>query len=235
MKLAADTPNYIPKLGFFVKMALADHFALADDQLFRQQSPTCRTAIKSASGKQWLTVPVLHRPQQLICEVQIDNQRRWRQKHFKTLTVNYAYAPYFPYFIDFFDSLYQKQWRFLLDLNLTIIEYIRDILRIESGIVQTNSLSLNGDVSQRTIDLCRARACNSYLASPEIARLLKKDAFTGASIEIDSITWKEPLYRQQFGDWIPGLSVIDMLFNEGPEAIWILAKILSKSSYNSVS
>ncbi len=231
MILAADTPQYIPDLGFFVKLGLADHFALADDQQFGVQSPVCRTVIKSASGRQWLTVPVLHQRKQLIHDVKIDRQRRWRQKHLKTLHVNYAFAPYFPYFIDFFETLYQREWHYLIDLNLTIIEYLQGVLRIETVSSRTSTHSLRGNLNQRTIGLCRATGQTTYLATAEIIDILDADAFAVASLKLAHFQWQEIPYRQQFGSHISGLSVLDLLFNEGPEAIWILAKILSKYPY----
>ena len=114
MILVAERPHYIPTIDYFHKMVCSDTFVLADDILYTTGSLVNRTAIKSPEGKQWLTVPVLTRGKgkQAIGEVQIDPERNWRKKHWKAIYLNYKYAPYFEYYRDFFEQLYQKERNF---------------------------------------------------------------------------------------------------------------------------
>ena len=227
MILAADTPNYIPGLEFFLKMSQADCFVLDDTRRFSGQGVVSRTAIKGPAGPQWLTVPVLQKQQQSIRDVQIDRQRHWRQKHFKTLQVNYAYAPYFEYFSDFFAGIYEREWQYLLDLNMAIIEFLREALRIETSLPRVSGFQLGDNVTSQTIDLCRQTGCTSYLTSEAVAGLLNDSQISSAGLQTRLFRVDLPQYRQQFEGFYSGLSVIDLLFNEGPEALWIIAGILS--------
>lgn len=231
MQLTAETPHYLPALDYFLKMSLADHFVIADEQRFSGQGAVCRGAIKAAHGKQWLSVPVLRKEGQRIREARIDPRSNWRQKHWKALQVNYAYAPYFEYFDDFFDILYRKKWIFLIDLNMTIIDYLRDTLRIETTLSKTSAVTLTGDLTEQTLQLLAANECHRYLIEPAVENLLDRSRLAAQGISLLIPVFKHPRYRQQFGSIMEGLSVLDLLFNEGPESLWILAKSIPQTTY----
>lgn len=221
MILAAHQPNYIPWNGYFHKMSLADRFVFADDVQFSTQGYTNRTRIKTAGGQQWLTVPVLTRGKgpQLLKDVRIDNSRNWRKKHWRTLYVNYKHSIYFDYYADFFDQLYQKEWPFMVDLNLEIIEYFRRMLHIDVPVQRSSEMDLRSDINLRLIDMARQCDCSNYLSGKGGSTCyLDESLFESAGIALKYHQYNAPEYRQLFADFIPRLSTIDMIFNEGPES-----------------
>ncbi len=221
---AADLPGYIPGLSFFYKMSRVDSFAIADDLRFYGKGTLNRARIKTADGVQWLTVPLLRKGKgpQLIKDLRIDNTREWRQKHWKALRVNYSYSPYFEYYIDYFEKIYQKEWTFLLDLNMVIIELVRKALGIECPLSFTSAEELREGATEKIVDLALKTGAGCYLADPAHRQFLNEKMFAENNIELLLSDFHARTYRQQFGFFEADLSIVDLLFNEGPEARWIL-------------
>ena len=201
MILAAHQPNFIPWIGYFHKMAQAAKFVLADDLQYTAHGFINRNHIKTRNGKQWLTVPVITKGKglQKINEVRIDKEQNWRQKHWNSLQLNYKYAPYFDYYADFFERIYQKDWTFLVDLNIELIEFVRKSLNISCPIVLSSELDLRSDATERIVDI--------------------EKLFKDAGIDLIYTDFKHPIYHQQFGEFVSHFSIIDLLFNEGVRAM----------------
>src|SRR3989304_3106274 len=122
MILTAHQPVYLPWLGLFHKIALADKFILFDDVQYVPRDWMSRNQIKTSNGPVMLTVPVLtsgHR-EKVIAEMEINNSIPWKRKHWKALLLAYQSAPYFKKYANFFEDLYAKEWRFLADHNLYV-------------------------------------------------------------------------------------------------------------------
>ena len=220
--LGAHQPNYIPWSGYFNKMALSDCFVLADDVQYSTQGYTNRTRIKTAQGAQWLTVPVLTKGRglQLIREVRIDASRNWRRKHWKALCRNYAAAPYFELYAGFFDNLYRREWHFLADLNIHIIGYLRRVLGIEGPLCLSSELNIPPcDATGRIVQMAEKTGCARYISGRGgSTSYLREGAFREVGIELQYNDFMHPVYPQRFGEFISGLSVLDLLFNCGEAA-----------------
>ena len=109
--VAIHQPNFLPWLGFFYKMLKADLFVFLDNVQFSKNSYQNRVRIKTSQGQQWLTIPVFHSFGQLTNEVQINNKENWREKHLKTLEMNYKRTPYFKIIYNMLESIYfKKEW-----------------------------------------------------------------------------------------------------------------------------
>lgn len=220
MTLAADKPNYIPTVDYFYKMARADVFAMADDISYTSGSTISRTPIKSPQGKLWLSVPVLTggRGAQQIREVKIDPAKNWRQKHWKALSLNYKYAPYFEYYADFFEELYRKEWWDLLELNGAILQYIRKALGLTNRLIFSSALETRSGTTEKIVDIVTAAGCRQYLAWENNRSFLDSEQFEQAGIEVVYLDFRPPEYHQQYGAFIANLSIVDLLFNHGPGA-----------------
>lgn len=216
MILAAHQPGYLPVQDFFLKMHLADVFVLADDIQYAKHNFVNRTKIKTAQGVQWLTVPVLTKGRmgQLNSQVQVDTVQNWRQKHWKTLLVNYKYAAYFEKYADFFENLYRKPWTKLLGLNLEIIEFIKKCLDISTEILLSSDLNVPGQGTERLTGILDKLGCDTYLAAQDGKKYLNQQVFEERGLKLNFLQTKYPVYHQQFGDFEPALSIVDLLFNE---------------------
>lgn len=226
--LGAHQPNYIPWSGYFHKMAVSDCFVLADDVQYSSQGYTNRTRIKTAQGAQWLTVPVLTKGRglQSIRELRIDCSRNWRRKHWKALCRNYASAPCFELYADFFDNLYRREWHFLADLNIHIIAHLREALGIAGPLYLSSDLEIPAcDATGRIVQMAEKTGCTRYVSGRGgSTNYLREEAFREAGIELRYNEFTHPVYPQRFGEFIPGLSVLDLLFNCGSAAALLVRR-----------
>ncbi|MDI6739255.1 MAG: WbqC family protein [Candidatus Edwardsbacteria bacterium] len=220
MVLSAHQPNYLPWPGFFQKMARCDVFVLLDAVQYARRSYTARCLVKGADGKKhWLTVPVFKtgRYHQTVAEVEIDNQDPWQNTHRRTLESVYAKAPYFREHQWLLDLAYGKPWNSLCELNTALITALAERLDIKPRIVRLSELSVEGHSTELLVGICRKLGADTYRSGPSGKKYLDEEKFQMAGIKCDIFRyWPEP-YPQLWGDFVPGLSLVDLLFNCGPE------------------
>lgn len=229
MILAGHQPNYLPYIGFFHKAANCDVFALWDSVQFVKRGTfgwINRNKIKTHKGWMWLTVPVLTKGKytQLIMDTHINNDISWQKKHWKSIYLNYNKAPYFSKYSDFFKQIYQKKWDRLADLNETIIKYIIDIFEIKVKIIRCSNFLLNSDGTALIIDVCKETGADTFLSGTHGKDYLDEAEFKKNNIKLIYQNFEHPCYNQLHGPFIENLSIIDLLFNEGPGSINCLCR-----------
>lgn len=221
MILAAHHPCYLPDVRFFYKAFCADVLVLADDMQYSTGADINRTRIKTAAGVRWLTVPVLTKGlgAQRIGEVKINPAVNWQKKHWKTLTVNYRYAAYFDKYRDFLEGVYREDYRYLLDLNSRLLNFLIEELHVSTKIVCASQIKSAKRGVRRLLEYLQAFDCDIYLVEPKYAEYLQRQA---PAMRLQTLECVHPVYYQQFGDFAPGLSAFDLLMNEGPGSREIL-------------
>jgi len=224
MIVAVHQPQYLPWLGYFDKMDRADVFVLLDNVQFKKNEWQNRNRIKTSQGWQWLTVPVKYRFPQKVKEVEINNQVKWGHKHLQALRTNYLKTGYFGDHRPFFEEIFARDWIRLVDLNVCIIDYLRDTLGISTQIRMASKMALSEEPNQRLIDICREVGADMYLAGAGGRDYMDLSAFERAGLRVEFQEYIHPVYPQLFGDFQPNMSVVDLLFNCGPESLEIIRK-----------
>lgn len=224
MRVAIHQPQYLPWLGYFDKMDQVDCFVLLDDVQFKKNEWQNRNRIKTAAGWQWLTVPVLHYSSQRISDVKINPTVSWARKHIQALVSNYASAPFFDHHRPFFEDLYTREWDSLLELNLATISYLVEALAIRTKLVLASSLPLPAKVeaTDRLVAICQALEADTYLSGAGGRGYLDLTRFDEAGIRILFQAFQTRPYPQQFGAFIPDLSIVDLLFNCNGDSLHVL-------------
>lgn len=219
MILTGHQPEYLPYIGFFNKIMLADKFIFVDHIQFNKKSWQNRNKIRTKDGEQWLTVPVYSKNkfEQKIRDVEIDNTERWKKKHLRSIILNYQKAPYFKEYIDFFKDVYSREWIKLSKLNEKIIRYLLKILDINIKIYNSSALKLDGKKTDLLIDLCNVFKADAYLSGSGGKGYIDEAKFQKAGIKNYFREMKHPIYKQLFKPFIPNMSVIDIIFNLGAE------------------
>jgi hypothetical protein len=215
--IALHQPVYLPFAGFFRKMALADEFAFLDFVQLSKQSWQVRNRIKTREGPLWLTVPayVKGKHEQLIRDVRVA-EGPWRRKHRDAIRQSYARAPYFADYADFVDDVYGREWEWLVDLNLYIIDGLRRFLGVETPVVDIGGMEFTGTKTDLVVGICKKMEGTAYLSSDGEAAYIEKEKFEAAGLRHGYLRWEPTPYPQLFGDFEPNLSAIDLLFNCGP-------------------
>ena len=138
--VAIHQPEYLPWLGFFKKMMNVELFVFLDDVQFRKKGWQNRNRIRINDGTTLLSIPVHTHSYPKINEVTIDNEKNWSMRHKKSILYNYARAPYFGEIKDFIESIFEKKFQYLVDLNTEIIKFVMNELEIKSKIVFSSEL-----------------------------------------------------------------------------------------------
>lgn len=223
MIVAAHQPQYLPWLGFFDKIASSDLFVLLDTVQFKKNEWQNRNRIKTADGWQWLTVPVKYGFGQAIHDIRIDDSQRWGHKHIQSILQNYGRAPYFRRYGPALADLLSKDWDFLAELNVTLIKLLCDWLGIKTPFYLASQLgSFTADPDVRLIEITSSLGANTYLAGVGGREYMQMNLFKEAGIEVLFQDYRHPVYKQLYGEFESNLSVIDLLFNCGPESRQIL-------------
>ncbi len=217
-------PSYLPWLGCFEQIARSDVFVIYDDVQFVKGSWRNRNRIKTAQGVQWLTVPVSTKGQgfPLINQVHINQSQSWQKKHIKTLNQNYGKARYFEQYAQGLFNILDRSWSYLIDLNFALIKWFLTVFEIDTRLILSSELNIEGTGTQRLVDIVSHLGGNTFYEGSVGKNYLEEVQFEKAGIQIEYQEYSHPTYHQMFGDFIPYLSVIDLLFNSGSKSLEII-------------
>ena len=216
--------NYIPWKGYFDLVHDADTFVFYDDLQYTKNDWRNRNKIKSTNGSEWLTIPVGSAVDRLVCDVDIKNNI-WQTKHWRTIEQNYGRAPYFKYYKGLFEEVYLgRYWSNLSELNQSLIRMISaDILGLKTKFEDSRTYSLSGKKLERLLDLVVKTGAERYISGPAARDYIDPHFFSAVGIDL---IWKDyagyPEYPQRFPPFEHSVSVLDLLFNVGPEAPWYI-------------
>ena len=231
MKVTIHQPEHMPWLGFFHKISAADVYVALDNVQYRHKYFQNRNKIRSFSGEAWLNVPVLRKNKrsQLLGKVEINNgEKRWQQKDWKSIYLNYKKAPYFADYADYFEDVYKREWQLLADLNLDIIQNCLHFLDINTKVIRASELGVEGLGAQLVLDICKVLDTGVYISGISgIAGNGRdyEDRFFEQGIKVIYDEFHHPIYKQLHEPFLPCMSVIDLLFNHGPNSLNIIKGI----------
>ena len=213
--------NYIPWKGYFDLIAAVDEFILYDDVQYTRRDWRNRNRIKTPLGLQWLTVPVKSKGKynQLIRETEIDGTE-WAESHWKTLQQNYRRAPYFDEVAAILEPLYrQRFYSHLSELNKLLIETVCEYLNITTKISDSRDYNLIDGQTKRLADLCVQAKAQVYVSGPAAKDYLDEREFASRSIDVTWFDYSDyPEYPQLWGEFVHGVTILDLLFNCGQES-----------------
>ncbi|MEE9258138.1 MAG: WbqC family protein [Nitrospinaceae bacterium] len=224
MRVVILQPSYIPWLGYFDQMTRADRFLYLDDVQFTRRDWRNRNKIRTKVGWSWLTVPVIQKGRfdQSLKETRIDNMTDWRRRHREAVRLNYARSTYFDKFFPGLESIYNKEWVFLLDLCFETTSFVREALKIQTPVLKSSDYKVDEDGEDKVVALCQKLGATHYLSGDAGSNYLSADEFSRKGIVLEFQEYRHPEYPQRFPGFVPYLSAIDLLFNCGDESLDIL-------------
>ena len=220
-------PGYLPWLGFFDQMRRSDVFIYYDDVQFDKHGWRNRNRVKGPDGApHWLTVPVLHsgRNWPTILEIEIDNRTAWARKHVGTLKQFYGKAPHLRRYLPALEEMLERRWALLVDLDLAVTGLIAGWLGLARPTLRASALGIPGKQSERLLALCQHVGARRYLSGNAARDYLDMELFVRHGILVEWQDYVHPIYPQQHGDFVPYLSIVDLLFNCGDESAAILSR-----------
>jgi hypothetical protein len=228
MIVAIHQPHFIPWLGYLHRMAQAELFIVLDHVQFERRNYQNRSQIRIEGEAQWLTVPVVqHSQKERIVDKEVDNRdtaRPWARNHFATLRHAYRDAGYFSTYAPELRRIFDTPWTKLFDLDAAMLEFLRSAFEIQTPILRSSDLGVDGAKGELILNLCRAAKADALLAGFGGSRgYLDAEAFAAHGIDIRFHRFAHPTYKQcGAAPFIAGLAAVDLLFNAGPQSRAIL-------------
>ena len=224
MKVAIHQPNYLPWIGFFDKLDQVDKFVFLDKAHHSKSGFLNRNKIKTPQGSFTLTVPLKNKGVP-INELLIVDNSNWQASHWKTIEAFYKKSPFWNDYKDGFEQLYKRKWKKLASLNIALIEHINALLTITTETVLESDFPIDfGSGNSRNVNITSHLNGNVYLSGTGARVYNDINEFEAQNITLLYQDFNHPVYPQRWGEFQHNLSIIDMLFNCGPETIEIILK-----------
>jgi hypothetical protein len=226
LKIGINQPTYLPWMGYFDLIDQVDLFVILDNVQFVKQSWQQRNRIKAGNGLQWLTIPVVFRGRlgQLIKDVEI-RDRDFVRNHIRAIELAYARSAFFvQYFPSLRERLEELQKGLLLDLNLGLISWALEILKIKTRLIRASSLGVTGKRTELLANICEGVGATEYFSPLGSAEYLlaEQAVLRQRGIDISFQNYEHPQYRQVFSPFEPFASVVDLIFNCGEQSAAVM-------------
>jgi len=220
-KIVITQSNYIPWKGFFDAINLADEFVFYDDMQFTRRDWRNRNQIKTKDGVKWLTVPVEVKGKyfQKIKDTKISDQN-WSKNHWDIITHSYVKSEFFKEYKDIFQDLYLgRQYEFLSEVNYTFTKAVCELLGIGTNIRYSDEFNLLEEKTERLVDICKKLGGTDYYSGPAAKAYMDESKFENENIKVHYFDYSGyPEYKQLYGEFTHAVSILDLIFNEGPNA-----------------
>lgn len=221
-KVAISQSNYIPWKGYFDNIAAVDEFVLYDDMQYTKRDWRNRNKIKTPNGLKWLTVPVEVKGKfyQKINETHISDPN-WNTKHLDLLKQNYKKAKCFDEVIDFIEQLYQNAIHSTIsEINHHFLSHLCIFLDIDTTLSFSSDYKLlDVDKTERLVELCKQIEGGVYYTGSAAKSYMDEQLFLDQGIQVCYFDYSgyQP-YTQLYSDFEHGVSILDLIFNEGKHA-----------------
>lgn len=217
-RVAISQSNYIPWRGYFDLIGSVDEFIFYDDVQYTKNDWRNRNRIKTPSGAQWLTIPVGTDLKRRICDVAIPDER-CGQKHWTVLAANYQRARHFAETAAWLKPYFDEAWTSLSELNQRLIAAICASLGIEVKLSRSHDYVAEGDRNGRLVALCHEVGATTYLSGPSARNYLDVETFNRNGITVRWMDYSGYAdYPQLWNSFEPQVSILDLLFNCGPDS-----------------
>lgn len=223
--VVAHQPNFMPWAGYFYKMMYADCFIILDEVQFTKGGYTNRVKIRKGDGTAWLTVPVtVPNSHSAINEIQI-RPDTFTRKHLNTLRQNYARTEYVTPILELISDAYNSKYERLVDLNLHLIQCMIAYAGIKCDIVLQSELITEGKNNEMLANLASQLSASIYVAGQGARHYTEghEHVYHEQGVRVGYHEFSSRPYNQSQGNFVSGCSLIDAMFNLGPNICEILS------------
>lgn len=220
---AVIQPSYVPWRGYFDMIRRSDVFVFYDDVQYDKHGWRNRNRVKTPGGPRWLTIPVHAHGNTVagtpINEIAIVWDKDWRRDHLELLRHAYGRAPHYDEQRAFLTELYEPKPEMLADFTIDATVAIARRLGIaHTTFVRSSALATAGRKTGRLLETLNAVGATSYISGPSARAYIDPGAFARAGIELAYVDYTYEPYPQLHPPFDPAVSILDLLFMEGPNA-----------------
>ena len=211
-KIAIDQSNYIPWKGYFDMINMVDEFVLYDDVQYTKRDWRNRNKIITPTGPRWIIF-------QKIKDVEVADAG-WIDVHLKTLQAFYSRAPFYRQYKDYIASLYDKcrTEDHLSRINYIFLKGLCDLIGIKTKLTFSSAYELCDGKNERLLTIIRQSGSDYYLSGPAAKDYIDESMFRAQGVALEWMDYSGyPEYRQQWDSFDHGVTILDLLFNVGPD------------------
>ena len=220
MNIVISQPFFLPWVGVFEQLRLADVFVHYDDvQMSGKGNFINRVQVKTKYGIKWLTVPVKHIKSvaQKINEVKIRDDLGWKKDHQSLIYDSYKAAPYFAEVELLIKELYANGQSNLSDFNIGCLERITRYFGFSPRFCRSSDLAIESNSSQRVVAICKHFNATKYITGLGALKYIDYDLFETNGIALEYMDYQKTPYPQLHGEFTPYVSILDLIANCGKE------------------
>ena len=220
MKIAISQPTFLPWCGFFSLISNVDQFVFLDQVQFDKRSWQQRNYISVKGEKKLLTIPVKSKGKfnQFLEAVEIDYENFNYVKLMKTLEHSYSKSPNFLNLANGIEDILKIKHKFLCDLNIDLIKYFCSILEIKTKLIRQSEINIPHKGKEKTLSqIAIKNNATTYISTIGAKAYLKNKTLIDTNIKIYFFEYTNKRYNQinNNSEFIPNLSIVDLIFNEG--------------------
>ena len=211
--VVVSQPMFLPWIGLFDQMRLADVFVHYDDvQMPQGRSFTARVQLATPEGTRWLTAPIDRAASgKAINETMLQADDDWRRKHLEGLRHAYARAPNFAAMFDLAREVYAAPTTNLAAFNMTALECIAKRIGLNPTWRRSSALDIPGSGTQRLVDLSARFDADTYLTGHGAANYMDHDAFEARGMDVAYMTYGAKPWPQIMPEFTPYVTIFDLL------------------------
>ncbi|MBN9415841.1 MAG: WbqC family protein [Candidatus Eremiobacteraeota bacterium] len=224
MKVVVLQPSFLPWQGHLDQYAWCDRFVLYDDVQFDKHGWRNRNRILTPQGVAWLSIPVRAKGAPLIRDVEVDYAQPWRRKHLESLRQAYSKAPFFDWLYPELQAYYAHEWSRLLDWDVEGLKWLTQRLGMPWKGLYSSDLGVPGQKTERLIGICQKLAATEYLTGDAARDYLDESQFEGIGVKVRWHGYQHPVYAQRGGEFVSHLSIVDLMFQVGPDSLKTLQR-----------
>lgn len=221
MRVSIIQSCYLPWKGFFDLIGRCDLLVILDRVQYVKRHWHNRNRIMTANGPIWLSIPVATKSRRLQSIDEVEIADRWSDKHWRSIELAYARAPHFRAEAGLLRPLFAEADGLskLTEVNELFLRSLSRRLGLSTRFVRDAELSATGAKTERLLDICRKVGATRYLSGPSARSYLDEPMFAAAGIEVEWMSYGPyPTYVQRRPGFDHAVSVVDVLFETGPEA-----------------
>lgn len=218
-------PSYIPWRGYFHQIAKSDLFVFFDDVQYDKRGWRNRNKIKTAAGSSWLSIPVFNKGAQTdhlpINHIEVCWDRPWNREHWNSIKLAYRKAPFFEQTAAVLEPFYASTPNMLADFTIEQTIALARHLGIKNTRYMRSSEieGVTGTKTDRLIDILKKVNATHYISGPSARDYIEKEKFEEAGISLEFMVYDYPEYPQFYPPFEAQVSIIDLMFMTGPDAI----------------
>jgi len=215
--IAIHQPDYIPWLGFYYKVAHSDQFVYLDDVQFSNEAAHNFNVIKTPQGEFRLKIPVEYKFGDPINTIHTKDELKWREKHLKTIEMNYKKAAHFDEIYPRFKEVMMAGYDNLAELNIALNQFILEGFNICVPYVRTSELNVLNVREERILEICKRLNATEYLSGNGAKAYQVQEHFINAGLSLTYLDYKPVEYVQVWPKtgFLSCLSAIDYILNCG--------------------